>query len=152
MLAAKGIDILELPEEGGVFDVASSDGRGFAVSGGVATAARGYSADSGDLITKEITQRAIGAGLALLAAISAIIAGLLGLGKKPRKAAVPSIITTVLGAVGAILALAAGMYYSKQAGAPAGQMAAVAGAVLAVLGIGNAIAALGSKEIGRAHV
>ena len=112
----------------------------------VASAARGYSSDSGDLITKEITQRAVGTGIMMLAAVSALIAGLLGLGKKPRRSAVPSLITTVLGAVGTILPLIAGIYYSKQAGAPAGQIAAVAGAVLAVLGAANAIAALGSKE------
>ena len=38
MMAAKGIDYAKLPDEDGIFDVASSDGRGFAVSGGVATA------------------------------------------------------------------------------------------------------------------
>ena len=108
----------------------------------VLSAARDYSEESRGLIGKERPMRTAAMILTFLTSVCAVFSGVPGLTGKPYKAAVPSVITAVLGAATVILALAAGISYSGKAGTTAGLLVAASGAVLCAAGIACAVLAL----------
>ena len=92
---------------------------------------RGYQADSGELITKEITNRAVGTAAGLGAAALAVLAAILSFLKKSKGAAVSAVLAAVAGGIGAGVGLSAGEYYSDIAGSTIGNTPFIAAAVLA---------------------
>ena len=94
---------------------------------------RGYQADSGELITKEITNRAVGTAAGLGAAALAVLAAILSFLKKSKGAAVSAVLAAVAGGIGAGVGLSAGEYYSDIAGSTIGNTPFIAAAVLAAV-------------------
>ena len=94
---------------------------------------RGYQADDGVLITKEIMARAIGTAGCLAAGILAVLAALLSLLKKYKGAGVFAILSAVAGAVGVAEGMSAGDYFSSIAGSTVGATPFVAAGILAVV-------------------
>jgi hypothetical protein len=66
----------------------------------VVEAGRAYSADSGDLISKEVWTRVAGAAAAMLGSLLALLGGILGLKSKFKGSGVTSILSAILGAGG----------------------------------------------------
>lgn len=112
----------------------------------VVAAGRSYSSDSGELITKEVVTRVVGAALALVGSLLALVAGFLGLGSKFKGSGVSSILSAVLGAGGLAALLIAGSHYSEQAGASAVKLVLAAAGVLAVAALANGIASLSASK------
>ena len=100
---------------------------------------RGYQSDSGELITEEITKRAIGTAAGFAAAALALLAGILSLLKKNKGAGVAAILTAIAGAVGIGIGTNAGMEFSPIAGSTIGTMPWVAAGILAVVAAAHAI-------------
>jgi len=94
---------------------------------------RGYQADSGELITKEITNRAVGTAAGLAAGALAVLAAILSFIKKNKGAAVSGVLAAVAGGVGAGVGLSAGEYYSDIAGSTIGNTPFIAAAILAAV-------------------
>ena len=94
---------------------------------------RGYQADSGELITKEVTNRAIGTAAGLGAAALAVLAAVLSFLKKNKGAAVSAVLAAVAGGIGAGVGFGAGEYYSDIAGSTVGNTPFIAAAVLAAV-------------------
>lgn len=94
---------------------------------------RGYQAESGDLITKEVTNRAVGTAAGLGAAALAVLAAILSFLKKNKGAAVSAVLAAVAGGIGAGVGLSAGEYYSDIAGSTIGNTPFIAAAVIAVV-------------------
>ena len=106
---------------------------------GAVDVGRGYQADSGELITEEITKRAIGTAAGFAAAALALLAGILSLLKKNKGAGVAAIITAIAGAVGIGIGTNAGMEFSHIAGSTIETMPWVAAGILAVVAAAHAI-------------
>ena len=94
---------------------------------------RGYQAESGELITKEVTNRAVGTAAGLGAAALAVLAAILSFLKKNKGAAVSAVLAAVAGGIGAGVGLSAGEYYSDIAGSTIGNTPFIAAAILAVV-------------------
>ena len=94
---------------------------------------RGYQADSGDLITKEITNRAVGTAAGLGAGALAVLAAILSFLKKNKGAAISAVLAAVAGGVGAAVGMGAGEYYSDIAGSTVGNTPFIAAGVLAAV-------------------
>ena len=107
---------------------------------------RGYQAEDGELITKEIMTRAIGTGGLLAAGVLAVLAALLSFAKKNKGAGVCAILSAVAGAFGAFEATQAGTYFSNIAGSTVGQTGLYAAGVLAVVALVHAIAHFTAKK------
>ena len=94
---------------------------------------RGYQAESGELITKEVTNRAVGTAAGLGAAALAVLAAILSFLKKNKGAAVSAVLAAVAGGIGAGVGFSAGEYYSDIAGSTIGNTPFIAAAVLAAV-------------------
>ncbi len=110
------------------------------------TVGRGYQADSGELITKEITGRAIGTAAGLGAGALAVLAAILSFLKKNKGAGVCAILAAAAGAAGIAYGTSAGMEFSNIAGSTVGSLPWVAAGVLAAVAAVHAIAHFASKE------
>ena len=107
---------------------------------------RGYQADSGELITKEITNRAIGTAAGLGAAALAVLAAILSFLKKNKGAGVLAILSAAAGGAGIAAGTSAGMEFSSIAGSAVGATPWVAFGILAGVAAVHAIAHFASKE------
>ena len=107
---------------------------------------RGYQADSGELITKEITARAVGTAAGLGAGVLAVLAAILGLLKKNKGAGILAILSAAAGAVGCAYGASAGYEFSEMAGATGGNTAWIAFGVLAAVAAVDAIAHFAAKK------
>jgi uncharacterized phage infection (PIP) family protein YhgE len=94
---------------------------------------RGYQADSGELITKEITNRAVGTAAGLGAAVLACLAALLSLIKKYKGAAVTAVLAAIAGVAGAVVGNGAGSEFSNIAGSTVGSLPWIAAGVVAAV-------------------
>lgn len=108
--------------------------------------ARGYQADSGELITEEIMARAIGTGLSLGAAALACLAALLGLLKKYKGAGIAALLAAAAGCVGIYQGVNAGSEFSSIAGSTVGNMPWIAAGVLAGVAALHAITHFTAKK------
>ena len=106
----------------------------------------GYKGDSGVLVTKEITNRAIGTAAGLGAAALAVLAGILSLLKKNKGAGVLALLSAVAGGAGIAYGTSKGMEFSNIAGSTIGALPWVAFGVLAAVAVVHAIAHFASKE------
>jgi hypothetical protein len=107
---------------------------------------RGYQADSGELITKEITNRAIGTAAGLGAAALAVLAAILSFLKKNKGAGVLAILSAAAGGAGIAAGTSAGMEFSSIAGSAVGATPWIAFGILAAVAAVHAIAHFASKE------
>ena len=107
---------------------------------------RGYQADSGELITKEITNRAIGTAAGLGAAALAVLAAILSFLKKNKGAGVLAILSAAAGGAGIAAGTSAGMEFSSIAGSAVGATPWIAFGILAGVAAVHAIAHFASKE------
>ena len=107
---------------------------------------RGYQSDSGVLITKEITGRAVGTAAAIGAGALAILAAILSFLKKYKGAGVCAILSAIAGGAGIAYGTSAGMEFSNIAGSHAGSMPWVAAGVLAAVAAVHAIAHFTAKK------
>lgn len=107
---------------------------------------RGYQADSGELITKEITNRAIGTAAGLGAAALAVLAAILSFLKKNKGAGVLAILSAAAGGAGIAAGTSAGMEFSSIAGSAVGATPWIAFGILAAVVAVHAIAHFASKE------
>ena len=94
---------------------------------------REYQADTGAVVTKELTGRILGSGLGLGAAVIALLAALLSLMKKYKGAAALAVATAAVGIGGMIAGNNAGMEMSSIAGSNMGATPMVAAGILAVV-------------------
>ena len=100
---------------------------------------RGYQADDGVLITKEIMGRAVATGGLIAAAALAVIAAILSFLKKNKAAGVFAILAAAAGAFGALYGPAQGVYFSEIAGSTIGATTWVAAGVLGGVALVHAI-------------
>ncbi len=107
---------------------------------------RGYQAEDGELITKEIMTRAIGTGGLLAAGVLAVLAAILSFLKKNKGAGVLAILSAVAGAFGAYEATQAGTYFSSIAGSTVGQTGMIAAGILAAVALVHSIAHFTAKK------
>ena len=107
---------------------------------------RGYQAEDGELITKEIMTRAIGTGGLLAAGVLAVLAAILSFTKKNKGAGVCAILAAAAGAFGAYEATQAGSYFSSIAGSTVGQTGLYAAAVLGCVALVHAIVHFTAKK------
>ena len=107
---------------------------------------RGYQADSGVLITKEITNRAIGTAAGLGAGALAVLAAILSLLKKNKGAGISALLSAAAGGAGIAAGTSAGMEFSSIAGSAVGATPWIAFGVLAGVALIHAIAHFASKE------
>ena len=94
---------------------------------------RGYQADSGELITKEITGRAVGTAAGLGAGALAILAGILSFFKKNKGAGITALLSAAAGAAAIGIGTSSGMEFSHIAGSTVSSMPWVACGVLAAV-------------------
>ena len=106
---------------------------------------RGYQAEDGVLITKEITARAVGTGALLGAGVLAVLAAILSFLKKNKGAGIFAILAAAAGAFGAFYGTQAGTYFSSIAGSAVGATGWVAAGILGVVALVHAIAHFTSK-------
>ncbi|MBQ9273077.1 MAG: hypothetical protein IJ227_05110 [Mogibacterium sp.] len=106
---------------------------------------RGYQADSGELITKEITGRAVGTAALLGAGALAVLAAILSFLKKNKGAGVFAILSAAAGAFGAFYGTSAGTEFSSIAGSAVGATGWVAAGILAAVALVHAIAHFSAK-------
>ena len=106
---------------------------------------RGYQAESGELITKEITNRAIGTAAGLGAGVLAVLAAILSFLKKNKGAGISAIIAAAAGCFGCFVGMGAGEYYSDIAGSTVGTLPFIAAGVLAAVSIVFAIVHFSAK-------
>ena len=107
---------------------------------------RGYQADSGVLITKEITNRAIGTAAGLGAGALAVLAAILSFLKKNKGAGISAILSAAAGGAGIAAGTSAGMEFSHIAGSAVTSTPWIAFGVLAAVALVHAIAHFASKE------
>ena len=107
---------------------------------------RGYQAEDGVLITKEITARAVGTGALLGAGALAVLAAILSFLKKNKGAGVAAILAAAAGAFGAAYGTNAGTYFSDIAGSTAGSAAWVAAGILGAVALVHAIVHFTAKK------
>lgn len=107
---------------------------------------RGYQAEDGVLITKEIMTRAIGTGGLLAAGVLAVLAAILSFMKKNKGAGVFAILSAVAGAFGAFEATQAGTYFSSIAGSTVGQTGMIAAGILAAVALVHSIVHFTAKK------
>ena len=100
---------------------------------------RGYQADDGVLITKEIMGRAVATGGLMAAAALAVLAAILSFLKKNKAAGVFAILAAAAGAFGAFYGPAQGVYFSEIAGSTIGATTWVAAGVLGGVALVHAI-------------
>ena len=103
------------------------------------TVGREYQSDSGELITEEITKRAIGTAAGFGAAALAVLAAILSFLKKNKGAGVTAILSAVAGAVGVGVGTSAGMEFSHIAGSTVSSMPWIAAGILAAVAVAHAI-------------
>lgn len=106
---------------------------------------RGYQAEDGVLITKEITARAVGTGALLGAGVLAVLAAILSFLKKNKGAGIFAILAAAAGAFGAFYGTQAGTYFSSIAGSAVGATGWVAAGILGVVALVHAIAHFTAK-------
>ena len=109
-------------------------------------AGRGYQAEDGDLITEEITARAVGTAGLLGAGVLAVLAAILSFLKKNKGAGVFAILAAAAGAFGAAYGTNAGTYFSEIAGSTAGNAGWVAAGILAAVAAVHAIVHFAAKK------
>ena len=109
-------------------------------------AGRGYVSDNGDAVTKELTARIKGLGLAAAAAVLALIAGLLGIFGLARASGVMSVIAALAAVAGAVFTMDAELTFSKVAGTSGSTLVLAGCAVLALAALINGLAAIFSRE------
>ena len=107
---------------------------------------RGYQADDGQLITNEITARAVGTAGLLGAGVLAVLAALLSFLKKNKGAGVFAILAAAAGAFGAFYGTNAGTYFSDVAGSTVGNTGWVAAGILGVIALAHAIVHFSAKK------
>ena len=107
---------------------------------------RGYQADSGELITKEITNRAIGTAAGLGAAALAVLAAILSFLKKNKGSGVCALLSAAAGGAGIAAGTSAGMEFSSIAGSAVGATPWIAFGILAGVALIHAIAHFATKE------
>ena len=107
---------------------------------------RGYQADSGELITKEITNRAIGTAAGLGAGALAVLAAILSFLKKNKGSGVCALLSAAAGGAGIAAGTSAGMEFSSIAGSAVGATPWIAFGILAAVAAVHAIAHFASKE------
>ena len=107
---------------------------------------RGYQAEDGVLITKEIMGRAVATGGLLAAAVLAVLAAILSFLKKYKGAGVFAILAAAAGAFGAFYGPAQGTYFSEIAGSTIGTTTWVAAGVLGAVALVHAIAHFAAKK------
>ena len=107
---------------------------------------RGYQADSGELITKEITNRAIGTAAGLGAGALAVLAAILSFLKKNKGSGVCALLSAAAGGAGIAAGTSAGMEFSSIAGSAVGATPWIAFGILAGVAAVHAIAHFASKE------
>lgn len=110
------------------------------------TVGRGYQSDSGELITKEITNRAIGTAAGLGAGALAVLAAILSLLKKNKGAGISAILAAAAGGAGVAMGTSAGMEFSSIAGSLVGATPWVAFGILAAVAAVFAVAHLAGKK------
>ncbi len=94
---------------------------------------REYQADTGEVVTSELTGRILGSGLGLGAAAIAVLAAVLSLLKKYKGAAVSAVGTAAAGIAGIIAGNNAGMEMSSIAGSTIGATPMIAAGILAAV-------------------
>ncbi len=107
---------------------------------------RGYQADSGELITKEITNRAIGTAAGLGAGALAVLAAILSFLKKNKGSGVCALLSAAAGGAGIAAGTSAGTEFSSIAGSAVGATPWIAFGILAAVAAVHAIAHFASKE------
>lgn len=107
---------------------------------------RGYQADSGELITKEITNRAIGTAAGLGAGALAVLAAILSFLKKNKGSGVCALLSAAAGGAGIAAGTSAGMEFSSIAGSAVGATPWIAFGILAGVALIHAIAHFATKE------
>lgn len=107
---------------------------------------RGYQADDGVLITKEIMARAVGTAGLLGAGVLAVLAAILSFLKKNKGAGIAAILAAAAGAFGAAYGSGAGTYFSDIAGSNVGSMAWIAAGVVGGVALIHAIVHLASPK------
>lgn len=110
------------------------------------TVGRGYQADSGVLITKEITGRAIGTAAGLGAGALAVLAAILSFLKKNKGAGISALLSAAAGGAGVAVGTGAGMEFSSIAGSLVGATPWIAFGVLGGVALVHAIAHLASGK------
>ena len=101
---------------------------------------REYQGDSGELITKELTQRATGFGIGIGGGVLAVLAAILAFLKKNKVAGVLGILGAAAAGVGIFIANSAGLEFSAIAGSALGATPMVALGALAVVALIASIA------------
>ena len=107
---------------------------------------RGYQADSGELITKEITNRAIGTAAGLGAGALAVLAAILSFLKKNKGSGVCALLSAAAGGAGIAAGTSAGTEFSSIAGSAVGATPWIAFGILAGVALIHAIAHFATKE------
>ncbi len=107
---------------------------------------RGYQADDGVLITKEIMARAVGTAGLLGAGVLAVLAAILSFLKKNKGAGIAAILAAAAGAFGAAYGSGAGTYFSDIAGSNVGSMAWIAAGVVGGVALIHAIVHFASPK------
>ena len=107
---------------------------------------RGYQADSGELITKEITNRAIGTAAGFGAGALAVLAAILSFLKKNKGAGVLALLAAAAGGAGIAAGTSAGTEFSSIAGSAVGATPWIAFGILAAVAAVHAITHFASKE------
>lgn len=107
---------------------------------------REFSGENGAAVTRELTNRAIAAALALLGSVLALAAGIMGLAGKAKGSGVLAVIAALAAGAAVAAALMAGTELSAAAGSTTGPLALAAGGVLTAASIAQAIAALAPSK------
>lgn len=94
---------------------------------------REYQADTGEIVTSELTGRILGSGIGLGAAAIAVLAAALSLLKKYKGAAISAIGTAAAGIAGIVAGNNAGMEMSSIAGSTIGATPMIAAGILAAV-------------------
>ena len=110
------------------------------------TVARGYSADNGEAVTKELTSRAVGAALALAGSLAALAAAIMGLNSMNKGAGVLAVIAAAAAVVALIATISSGTTFSDVAGSYGAGLATIAGVALAAVSAVHAVAAFGASK------
>lgn len=107
---------------------------------------RGYQADSGVLITKEITNRAVGTAAGLGAGALAVLAAILSFLRKNKGAGISALLAAAAGGAGIAVGTSAGTEFSSIAGSLVGATPWIAFGVLGGVALVHAIAHFASKN------
>ncbi|NLY87443.1 MAG: hypothetical protein GX083_02720, partial [Clostridiales bacterium] len=107
---------------------------------------RGYQADSGVIITKELTNRSIGSVAGLVGGVLAVLAALLSFVKKNKAAGILALLAGAAGVVGIVIGKGAGMEMSTMAGSLIGATPYIAFGILAGVALIHAITHFTAKK------